>query len=245
VEFTRIYDQVGAYALMSKAKARKLYEFVLREKPRCVFEMGAHRGGSALIMAAALQELGTGTVTTFDFQDIHGLAPNIESLINRSHLHKFISVVCSDWCYEWELGKLLESRRTPRNRIIPFVDFAYIDGGHYWTSTGFTFYLITKLLRPGGWLLLDDLDWMIEKHESTGNSYARRISTEAKRRPMVRMVFDLLVRTSNSYHNCRIAANGSWGWAQKKDGPGNPPTPKRGSGNHQHRTARRTLSERC
>jgi predicted O-methyltransferase YrrM len=204
------------YALMSKAKARTLYDFILKEKPKEIFEMGTHRGGSALIMAAALQELGSGSVTTFDFTDVRALEPNAETLLRESKLERFVSIVYCDWCFEWELGKLLESRARSTSKDPRPVDFVYIDGGHYWTSAGFTFYLITNLLRPGGWVLFDDLDWIIDRHESRDSAYARRISAGARKRAMVRMVFNLLVRKNSSYHNFRVTANGSWGWAQKK-----------------------------
>jgi hypothetical protein len=57
---------------------------------------------------------------------------------------------------------------------------------------------------------------LICSHESRDSGYARRISVEARKRPMVRMVFDLLVRTNGAYHNFRVTSKGSWGWAQKK-----------------------------
>jgi predicted O-methyltransferase YrrM len=216
MKFGQIYGQVGGYALMSKYKARTLYDFVLREKPKTVYEMGTHRGGSALIMAAALHELGRGEVTTFDFAEVRALVPNAETLIKESKLGGYVSVAYCDWCFEWELGKLLELQRSSVKKNAKVVDFVYIDGGHYWTSTALTFYLITSLLRPGGWVLFDDLDWVIDKHESKESTYAKRISAEARKCPIVRMVFDLLVRTSSSYHNFRVTAKGSWGWAQKK-----------------------------
>jgi predicted O-methyltransferase YrrM len=210
MQFEHIYEKVGAHALMSRWKAQKLYEFVLREKPKKIYEMGTHRGGSALVMAAALHELGVGKVTTFDFRSVRALRPNVETLARKSGLKRHIGVNYCDWCFEWELGKLLEKKRERS------IDFVYIDGGHYWNCTALTFYLVTEVLRRGGWILFDDLDWLIDKHESKDNSYAKRISLDARRRPMVQMVFDLLVRTSDRYHNFRVSANGSWGWAQKK-----------------------------
>jgi predicted O-methyltransferase YrrM len=216
MRFDEIYGLVGAYALMSKWKARKLYEFVLKQEPKIVYEMGTHRGGSALIMAAALDELGTGKVTTFDFRDIRRLVPNVETLIRKSKLRSYVSVTYCDWCFEWELAKLLELRRASSGKSHGLVDFVYIDGGHYWTCTALTFYLVTNLLRPGGWILFDDLDWVIDKHESKDCTYVQRISPEARKRAMVRMVFDLVVKRNSSYRNFRVTARGSWGWAQRK-----------------------------
>jgi hypothetical protein len=45
----------------------------------------------------------------------------------------------------------------------PIYDFCYIDGGHSWDVSGFGFFLVEKLVRPGGWLLFDDLDWTYER----------------------------------------------------------------------------------
>ena len=48
----------------------------------------------------------------------------------------------------------------------PEFDFVFLDAGHTWDVTGFAFFLVDRLLRPGGWLLFDDLNWSVTKSRS-------------------------------------------------------------------------------
>ena len=38
-------------------------------------------------------------------------------------------------------------------------DFCFIDGAHTWDTDGFAFCLVDRMLRPGGWIIFDDLNW--------------------------------------------------------------------------------------
>ena len=40
----------------------------------------------------------------------------------------------------------------------------FLDGSHNFDIDGLAVVLAEKLLRPGGWLLLDDLDWTYEQN---------------------------------------------------------------------------------
>jgi predicted O-methyltransferase YrrM len=215
VKFEQVYDQVGRFALMSPEKAAALYAFVLSEGPEEIFELGSYRGGSALIMAAALSELGRGRVSTFDFPEATKLKPNIQELLQRTGLQSHVAFVPCEWCCEWELAKVIEAQLSGGG-LVPYLDFAYIDGGHFWTATGFAFYLVTNLLKPGAWILFDDLDWIIERDESPKMKYVQMIPPGAKRRPMVQMVYDLLVKTHPGYENFKTTFDGTWGWAQRR-----------------------------
>ena len=55
--------------------------------------------------------------------------------------------------FTWELQKLIA--QVPRPRF----DLCYFDGGHTWDNTGFGVLLVDILLRPGGILVLDDMNW--------------------------------------------------------------------------------------
>ena len=41
----------------------------------------------------------------------------------------------------------------------PRFDLVYLDGAKNWTIDGLAVVLAERLLRPGGWLLMDDLHW--------------------------------------------------------------------------------------
>ena len=67
--------------------------------------------------------------------------------------------------YTWFLKKQVEARSDAAGNCEPLYDFCYLDGSKDWTTDGLAVVLIEKLLRPGGWLLMDDLDWTFSSHE--------------------------------------------------------------------------------
>ncbi len=92
-------------------------------------------------------------------------------------------------------------------------DFCYIDGGHTWDVTGFAFFLVDKLLEPGGVLIFDDINWTILK-----GSARSKVKTpeEEENTAQVKKVFELLVSAHENYHNTKLLNNNNWGFAQKK-----------------------------
>jgi predicted O-methyltransferase YrrM len=213
--FDDVHGIVAPFALSSEEKLSELYQFVLASRPREILDIGCYRGGSALVMAAALDELGRGRVTTYDRVSAGSLSPNVHDLLTRTGLGVFVATSFSEWCCEWELAD-----RTAKcirdGRYEPDVDFVFVDAGHYWTSAGFTFYLVNNLLRPGGWISFDDLDWTLTDCVADDVPWRARFPAAVRDRPMVRMVFDLLVRPHREFHNFRTTCGGSLGWAQKR-----------------------------
>lgn len=214
MEFERIYQQVRRYTFLSEPKARELYAFVLEQRPRYIFEMGFYKGGSTLIMAAALDEIGSGAILSHDLKSALQLVPSADDLARRTGLAHFICFKYCDWCCEWELAKYLEAN-LEENVYSPYIDFVFLDGGHYWNATGFAFYLVSHLMRSGSWILFDDLKWDLNK-DCDDNSWIGRFPSDARRRAMVGMVFDLLVSTHPEFTNIRKTQGGDWGWAQKR-----------------------------
>ena len=53
----------------------------------------------------------------------------------------------------------MRSRSDGAGTVEPVYDFVYLDGAKHWTIDGLAVVLVEKLLRPGGWLLMDDLGW--------------------------------------------------------------------------------------
>src|SRR5690606_21274764 len=91
------------------------------------------------------------------------------------------------------------------------------DGGHLWDQTGFGFLLVDMLLRPGGWIIFDDLEWTIEAalRDERKPPKTWRIAGEDERKAAgVGMVFDLLV-PHLGYTDLRTAHHGWWGIARK------------------------------
>jgi len=68
---------------------------------------------------------------------------------------------------------------TPR----PQFDYCYIDGAHTWDGTSLSFLLVDLLLKPGGWVVFDDLNWSISKSQAAKKNMQRyaEYSDEEKR----------------------------------------------------------------
>ncbi len=212
MRFEEIDQTIGSLFGISQDRARILYEWIIEHNIQNILELGFAHGKSSLYMAAALDEIGSGSITTIDFQDARKRKPNISTLMTQAGLDRYIKPVYAERSYTWELMKLIESN-TYRNSCNPIFDFCFIDGGHTWYPTGYAFFLVEKLIKPKGWVLFDDLSWTIE--EGMPEEFKRNIPEEERKTAQVEKVFSLLVRQHPNFKN--IKDDGKWGWAQKKD----------------------------
>lgn len=213
--FDRIDSQLDGLPFISSRRARSLYEFVVENDCRDILELGFAHGKSSCYLGAAVRELGSGSVLTMDLEGARDRSPNIEALLERTGLGAWVRPVFAGRSFTWELMKVIEAS-TVDGRCRPRFDFCYLDAGHTWDVTGFGFFLVEKLLRPGGWLLFDDLRWtMAGSPNPSVLQRAARVSEEEANTAQVGKVFSLLVEQHPGFGNCRID-EGNWGWAQKR-----------------------------
>jgi predicted O-methyltransferase YrrM len=187
---------------MTLERAKEITSFLHKENLKRLLELGFCHGVSSCYLAAAMQEVGGDPVVTIDLLSAMQRDPNIEELLELCKLKDRVEFYYEEKSYNWRLMKFIEEKRS--------FDFCYIDGGHDWYNTGFAFFLVDKLIEPGGWILFDDLDWTMEHIDKP---WALRRPLEERRTPQVRKVWELLVQQHPSYGNFR--EHGSWGFAQK------------------------------
>ena len=114
------------------------------------------------------------------------------------------------------------ARSDAHGNVEPCFDFVYLDGAKNWTIDGLAVILIEKLLRPGGWLLMDDLEWTYAQdpgREATDGIVHRELSEPERTEPHLRAVFDLIVAQHPSFTELRRAGRVVGLGAQ---GPGEP-----------------------
>ena len=214
MDFDQIDKQLKGLPFISSGRARSLYGFVVENECRDILELGFAHGKSSCYLAAAVQELGSGSVLTMDNEGSRRREPNIETLLKQTGLSGWVKTVYASRSFTWELMKVIEEATVDR-RCRPRFDFCFLDAGHTWDVTGFGFFLVEKLLRPGGWLLFDDLRWtMAGSPNPNVQRQAARVSEKEATTAQVQKVFSLLVETHPDFGNCRID-KGNWGWAQK------------------------------
>lgn len=218
VHFDTVAAAVEGVLHMTPQQGRTIYDFVLAQRPRRVLELGFAHGVSSCYIAAALEEAGgPGRLLTIDQKGALVRRPSIGELLARCGLEHRVKTIFADTSYTWELLRLL---RRPKP---PAFDFAFIDGAHTWDVDGFAFQLVDRMLRPGGWILFDDLDWSLASSPSLRDAdWVRALPREQQQAAQVGQVFDLLVRTHREYTNFRV--EDGWGWAQKRPARSGNPT---------------------
>ena len=200
----------GKLQYMQIGQARALRELIIEHDLKDLLELGFFQGKSTAFMAAVLEELDRGHITAMDLVDALNRTPPITEVLETLGLQHRVTPVYAQRSFTWEMCKLLEQRPSPQ------FDFCYIDGAHTWDGTGFAFFLVDMLLKPGGWVLFDDLNWSIAKSPSAAKmqkTYARYSEDEKDATP-IRKVWELLV-PSRGYTKMREIKEFQWGLAQK------------------------------
>jgi predicted O-methyltransferase YrrM len=214
VRFEDIQRAVEGVPIMTPAQGRVIYDHVLDNKPRDILELGTASGVSAAYMAAALDELGRGSITTLDREQLlPATLPEDAAFAKVPELLRFVRFERPPHSsYVWWLLREIEARSDAAGNCTPGYDFCYLDGAHDFTVDGLAVYLTEKLLRPDAWLLLDDLNW---SYKADVADYDRETySDDEADAPHVRLIFDVLLKQHPSFTDFRVQ-DGSWGWAKK------------------------------
>ena len=172
-------------------------EFLKKNAQNCqiIAEIGVDRGSTS---EAILRWLGgKGTIHLFDYED--RVRPITERLRQTGFYNYFFhadfqAVLDS---YNWSLMKLMRDGNPPN------FDYVYLDGSHTWGIDALAFYLIDKMLRPGGYIDFDGYDWTISASPSINPRVypaSRRLFTQEQMdTPQVKLVIEILVRRDGRY----------------------------------------------
>jgi predicted O-methyltransferase YrrM len=193
---------------MTAAQGERITSFILENQISDILELGFRHGVSTAYMATALAQTGNGRIVTVDLTSAKDNQPNIEDLLGRIGERDRVEVFYEPTSYTWRLMRLLREDPSPR------FDLCYIDGAHDWFVDGFAFFLVDRLLRPGGWIIFDDLDWTYAGSPALAHTErVRQMPEDERTAPQVRLVYDILVKTHPHYHN--FLEEGEWAFAQK------------------------------
>ncbi len=208
MEFDRVAAIVDGVPHMTLRQGRAVYDFVVRERPAQVLELGFASGVSTCYLAAALEEVGdTGRVVTVDIPDALTRSPDIHQLLEQTGLAHLVDIRIDPTSYTWELKRMLEQP------VRPSFDFVFLDGAHTWDVDALAFLLVDGLVAPGGWVLFDDLDWTLAGSPSMAAvDWVQALPVERQKAQQVRAVVELLVR-SGDYDE--VIERDGWAWARK------------------------------
>jgi predicted O-methyltransferase YrrM len=220
MRFADVAAKVAGIPFMSPKLGRRVYDHVLASGARDLLELGTAHGVSAAYMAAALEACGEGQLTTVDHAGA-AFDPAPEDVLARAGLAHRVRIVREHSSYNWWLKGQVEEASDRAGNTVPRYDFCYLDGAKNFNVDGLAVVLIEKLLRPGAWLLMDDLDWTYEDNPwivPAGDGLPLGPLSESERtEPPLRAVFELIVKQHPSF--TRFQREDEWyGWAQKAPG---------------------------
>ena len=204
---------------MSAEQGRLVYDHVRTTRPAEVLELGTAHGVGAAYLAAALEDNGHGRLTTVDFAGA-AYEPAPDAVLARAGVAERVRIVREFSSYTWWLKEQVQARSDRHGNVEPLYDFVYLDGAKNWTIDGLAVVLVEKLLRPGGWLLMDDLDWTYAQdpgRDATDGIVHRELSEAERTEPHLRAVFELIVAQHPSFTDVRVQDEW-WGWARKAPG---------------------------
>ncbi len=220
MEFDKVASALQGIPFMTPVLGRRVYDHVRATGPAEVLELGTAHGVGAAYIAAALEANGAGHLTTVD----HGGAsydPSPAEVLDGLGLSERVTIVRRDSSYNWFLKEEVERQSDDAGNCLPRYDFCYLDGSKNFNIDGLAVLLIEKLLKPEGWLLMDDLEWTYDHNpwilpHDDGRPLGP-MSDDERRTPHLLAVFEVIVKQHPSF--TRFVREDAWyGWAQKAPG---------------------------
>jgi predicted O-methyltransferase YrrM len=208
------YNVVGGWPasifLLPHEAMREIYDCIVQNKLVSGLELGSGHGATSCLMAAAMQETG-GRIVTVDIAR-HEPA-NAFSL--QEHLGGLgnLEVIIDGLGYNWVMADWIAAHAKIGGPL-PMFDFCLLDGAHEWQPDALAVFLAVKLLRPGGWLVLDDVNFCLRSMEQWKTTHGR-LSDRELDAYQIGMVYDLVVRQHPELTSFRLSQGGRIGWAQK------------------------------
>ena len=161
-------------------------------------EIGVYEGDTAHLVAHALEP--GATMQLFDYtekiREVEARLKADESLVDKDLDVRLTpnSDIFYD-SYNWSLAQCLMEGLS--------YDMVFIDGAHTWHHDGMAFMLADKMLRPGGIVVFDDVDWALAISKTMRPlAYPEIVGQYTEDQIMalqVKMIIDLLVKPDPSY----------------------------------------------
>jgi len=206
-----VIEVIGKIPYMTREQAVRMTDLIRENRLERVLELGFYHGASTSFIANAVSGFANGSVVCIDKERARTMEPNVEGLLERLGLRDRARVHYEPTSYLWRLMKMLEEHPEP------VFDLCYLDGAHNWFVDGFAFFLVDRLLKPGGWIILDDLNWRYEDSPTfRGSETLRNMPVEERECFQLRNVFELLIQRHPAYGKFR--EEGNWAYAQKLPG---------------------------
>jgi predicted O-methyltransferase YrrM len=225
MKFDDVYNKVKEVPYISKNNAKSLYDFIIKNKPTNILELGIAHGTASCYMAAAIDEIGGGHINCVDLIEVKDqFQPTIENQTEALGLEKYVDIHRMKSGYNWFLHDDIKASSNNEDNICkPKYDLIIIDGPKNWTIDSSSFFLCDKLLNENGWIIWDDFNWTYSRannrKEATDGITHRSLSEDEINTPHIKEIFHLLVMQHPNYGDFIIQEDSDWVWAKKTKQP--------------------------
>jgi predicted O-methyltransferase YrrM len=176
------------------AEVAPLLDRILSEnKSPVVAEIGTGVGATTKTIVEKLDN--RGRLLIFDYQDrVDELVLDFQRL-GYANVEPYGNTRLPNDSYNWNLAQLaLRARETG-----PMLDFAFLDGAHTFTVDAPATMLLKELLRPGGYLLFDDLLWTMATSPTLKEKSARLYPPEQTETPHIKLICDIFMASDPTF----------------------------------------------
>lgn len=193
---------------MTITQARSILRLIEEHDLKDFLELGFAHGVGTCYLASMVKGLGSGTLTSIDLVEALDRVPNVNELLRKCGLQKIPKLYFEPSSYTWRLMKVLEENPEP------CFDFCYLDAAHTWAVDALGFFLVDRLLRVGGWIIFDDINWTLGSSPTIGQSdWVQALPEDERQIPQIERVYELLVKPHPNYGEFRL--EGNWAYARK------------------------------
>ncbi|MFC1694669.1 class I SAM-dependent methyltransferase [Pseudomonadota bacterium] len=219
MKFEEAHNFVNDVPYITKGNARVLYDLIIENNLVNILELGIGFGSATCYMAAALDELGGGKITSVDLLSAgEFFKPSAEEQVEKMGLTHLVEVVRMKTGYNWFLHDEIH-RQTKNDVCMEKYNLCIIDGPKNWTIDGAAFFMVDKLLLKDGWLIFDDYSWTYadadKGRDQTDGITHRELSKAEREIPHIREIFELLVKQHPNYGKLMLMEEANWAIAQK------------------------------
>jgi hypothetical protein len=187
---------------------RTLYEFVVANNLSVGLEIGFCPGIPTVYLAGAIDALGAGMLTSVFQKDHSREGYDVRGALMRTGLDRLVTVYEGPGSYSWRLMTML------REGHFEQYDFCMISGGHTWSEVGFACCLAERMLKPRGWMLLDNIDFSFRESRLKNRKWVRIKQEDEQTTCQVQRVSELLLRQNPLFGT--FLRRGSLALAQKR-----------------------------
>lgn len=186
------YDDVSNLeftpARLSTKDATALRNRLSGEAPDSIVEICQVSSQLTLYLAAFLEDQGKGSLTTFR-GNTGSSSLKIKDQLTQLGLLGRISSIQSGRSYTWAIERLLSAQERME------FDVCVLSGNKTWDASGFGAVLADMLLRPGGLMVLTDINWSMagSPYFQSRPDLMQKYDADELRAKPVQLVMDLIL----------------------------------------------------